>query len=77
MSKCQPGSQIGRKKEYMHMRFVYSVCILAYSGVEGRMHVFCLYPVVSCSQSCILAFEGGYTHISVSCCILTCIPMYS
>ena len=30
------------EKEYT--RFVYSVCILAYSGVEERMHVFCLYP---------------------------------
>ena len=36
----------------------------------GRMHVFGLYPVVSCSQSCILAFEGGYTYISVFFCIL-------
>ena len=59
-------------------------CILTVSRLysDWILNDFCWYPVVSCSQSCILAFEGGYTHISVlvvhvCCCILTCIPMYS
>ena len=37
--------------------------ILAWRG--GCMYSTCILHV-SCSRSCILAFEGGYTHISVS-----------